>query len=276
MFGAFIKGSISNKSLLPQLADLVIAYETPWDLSINSSPAVERLNNSAPNYTGKFNSIDNGAPGTYFADTGGPADQNTMFGAVNEPAWQMSNSANGQYRFSGSITGGTTPSGFTVFWIGREAVPGSDFAWQLTPIGGGGDTIQFNYNFWDDAGTQRPRFEITTTTGSAINKNEAGYTNGNDFRRYHCFATDFTGGATAAEYQYTSGLKPITGGGTMDSTTTTVAPNNPDTDYNFRLGSVFNRPRVVFQSIYVWKVKLTSAEISEVVNYINNFYIPSL
>ncbi len=275
MFGVFQSGSATNKSSLPQIQDLVLVFETPADLNISGSNGVEGLRNSAPYFTNLFGMTDNGTPGTYIADTGGPSDQNTMFGLVNQPAWRMSNSANGYFRMSGSITGGVTPDGFTVFTVSRANVKDADFGWQLTPAGSG-DAINFYYTSWNDGGTPRPRFQITTSTGTTITQDQTGYSNGNDFRRYHCFATDFAAGATGAEYQYTAGLKTITGGGTMDTTVQTLSPNNPDTNYSFSLGSVFNRPSVDFQVIYVWKVKLTSAEISQVVDYVNNFYIPTI
>lgn len=271
MFGAFTKGTTTNKGALPQIQDLVIAYETPADLSLNSTPAVERLNNSAPNFLGQFNMTDAGTPGGYASNSSG---QSEMFGVTTRPYWEMSNSANGYYTMSGTSISGGTPSGFTVFTISRTTVPNSDYCWQLTPAGSG-DTIKFISTTWNDAGTPRPRFSFSTTSGTTITKNENGWSNGYDFRRYHCFATDFSGGATGAEYQMTSGLKPVSGA-SMDYTTTATAPSNPDSSYKFNLGSVFNRPRVGFQVIYVWRRKLTSAEITQVVDYVNDLYLPTL
>jgi hypothetical protein len=218
---------------------------------------------------------DAGTPGSYIADTGGPDDQTTMFGLVNQPAWRINNGANGQYTMSGSITGGITPSGFTVFTVSRRNVPDSGFGWQLTPSGSG-DAISFFYTSWNNGGVQAPRFEITTTSGTNFSRNEGGFSNGNDFRRYHCFATDFTGNSIAARYELTSSLYSITAGATMDTTIQHTSPNNPDTDYSFSIGSTSNRPAVDFQVIYVWKVKLTNDEISQVVDYVNDFYIPTI
>lgn len=273
MFGIFNKGIGTSKATLPRLDALVIVYEPPVDATITGAGAVTKLTSSAPNFTGRFiSTYQTTTSGQYVSNS---IDQDEMFGKTFRPRWRLGNASNQHFDMTESITDGVTPDGFTVFVMARRNVPGTTFGWSLDPVGSG-DTIDMFWTHWNSAGIQRPRFKITTTTGADFQDDQFGFSNGKDFRRFHCFATDFTGGATGAEYYLTQGL-PAATGGTMALFGSATGPNDPASDYTYIIGqNSNNRPSVDFQGIYVWKTKLTSNEISQVEDYINNVYIPTL
>ncbi len=282
MFGVFQGGqSGTNKSSLPKLEDLIIVYESKDNLSLIPGPTpdvfnyVTRVNNSAPYYLGEYPSVHNlgGSSTIRYNIAIGGGGGNAMFGNLGR--YVRMNNVSGQYfNETPSFTVGATAEGFTVVMTQRSHLSGGDFAWRINPVTSG-DAITGFFDSWSDAGTARHRYRVTSGSGGSLVYQLSTAANAEDFRRFYAVTTDFSGSANQKELFVSNALGAT--GGAFVSRDTDTAPNNPDTDYTFQLAtSGFDKPSWDWQSIYVWKTKLTSGEITDVQNYLNNIYIPTI
>lgn len=277
MFGKFTGYKTgTNKEGLPALENLVIAFEIPGGFASDGvgtpleSNYVNTLFNEAPNYPNTYNLSGVAEPTMSYLYGSTKSD---MFGYSTNPndrGYILAANAANKYYYPSAVLP-SSPAGYTVVMLQRSYVSGSDYAWRLTKQNSG-ETITGYFNAWNDAGTNRHRFQVTATGGNNVFYNTTTPANSRSGRNFYAYTTDFS---TSTLY-LGLGLG-TTGGAFVSRSTDSATAIVPDTQYTFDfLGTTTSRPAFDTQALYVWDVGLSASQITEVQDYLNNTYILTL
>jgi hypothetical protein len=268
MFGNFSQGSGINKNqLLPAIADLTIAYEVPANVAASGGNPpeyyiVNKLINSAPNFTNRLNATPN--PTVVLNTVLRTANPGFLPLYSNDPYIEVSNSSQAVVSTASEEAFGSINGGLSIFAVCKVNLTGSgNPTIRLTDGGSGNEaTIYFTTN-----GTN---IVIRGQIGSSNIDYDTGVSQNVDSgARFLGYTTDFT---NSELFFSSAGGTGFTSRGTNNTGT-----NNPGSSYFLEMNAFsVGNARFSLQALYVWRKELNSSEITQLTTYLNDYFLPSL